>query len=102
MAVESAADRAAFVNPDEFGSAATWTLAAGGQSSLNGVFSEGAAPGVDRNAALAPRVPAFFCRTADLPSGAAPGDKLTIGARAFRVLSILDPDATGMTAVDLD
>lgn len=102
MPVESAADRAVFVNLDEFGVAATYTLAAGEASTVNGVFSEGASDGVDRNASLASRVPAFFCRSADLPMTAAPGDRLTIGARAFRVLSILDPDATGMTALNLD
>lgn len=101
MAVESAADRAVFVNPDEFGVAATWTLAAGGQSSLNGVFSDALAEGVARNQSLATRVSGFFCRTADLPSGAKAGDRLAVAGRAFRVVSIHDPDGTGMTAIEL-
>jgi len=99
--VESAADRAAFVNPDEFGLAATYTLAAGGQSTVNGVFDEAAAEGVDRNAALAARTVMFECRTADLPSGAAAGDTVTVGARKFRVIEI-GPDQDGMTDVALD
>jgi len=101
MAVESAADRAAFVNPDEFGLAATYTLAAGGASTVNGVFSEEIAEGTASNKSLATAVPAFLCRTADLPSGAKAGDRLTVAGRQLRVLALHDPGATGMTEIHL-
>lgn len=101
MPVESAADRAAFVNPDDFGMAATYTLAAGGQSTVNGIFSEEIAEGTASNRSLATAVPTFLCRTADLPSGAKAGDRLTVASRQLRVVALHDPGATGMTEIHL-
>ena len=101
MPVESAADRAAFVNPDEFGLAATYALAAGGNTSLSGIFDEILAEGAGGNPGLATKVPDFLVRTADLPVGAKAGDRLTVGSRTFRVVNLLDPDGSGMTSIKL-
>lgn len=101
MSVESDADRAAFVNPDEFGLSGTYALAGGGSSTVNGAFQEDIAAGVAANVSLAAPVPGFLCRTIDLPAGAKSGDTLTVAGRRFRVLNLHDPDATGMTTIRL-
>ncbi|MEK9751742.1 MAG: hypothetical protein VW338_00825 [Rhodospirillaceae bacterium] len=101
MAVESAADRAAFVNPDEFGVTATLTAAASGeQATVNGVLFDGedtvfAGPGVMSGPIR------FRCRTADLPAGAAHGDSLVIGSDHYAVAVRAD-DGTGMTDLQLE
>ncbi len=99
MAVESAADRAEFVSTDEFGETATYTLAAGGTSSVDGIFYEPVAEGVGMNPSLATTRPTFQCRTADLPSGAKAGDTLAVSGRTFRVLDV--PDQADMTVIAL-
>lgn len=102
MAVESATDRAAFVNPDEFGVTAVYTTAAGADSDLDGVFAEpfATAFGVG-GAGIATSEPRFTCRSADLPAAAAVGDRLAVSDRSFRVATI-EPDGTGMTALQLE
>ncbi len=107
MAVESAADRAAFVDTDEFGVAATYTAAGQAAVSLNGILDEptedrlgGAGPGLRSNVAI------FTVRTADLPgdarSGERSGDRLVIASRTFRPQGF-DRDVTGdMTVIMLE
>lgn len=99
MAVETDADRAIFVNPDDFGTTGLYTLTAGGSSDLDGIFSDPLARGAGGNAAAALPYPAFLCVTSALPAGAARGDTLTIGARAFRVVQL--HDQAGMTLLEL-
>ncbi|TAK50239.1 MAG: hypothetical protein EPO23_03265 [Xanthobacteraceae bacterium] len=103
MSVESVEDRAAFFDPDEFGSAATYAKAAGGSAALNGLFTNpstsvelGPVATIDSN-------PSFLCRSADIPAGAvggSGGDTLTIDAVIYQVLE-LRPDGTGMTRIEL-
>lgn len=104
MPVESAADRAAFVNADEFGTSAVYRPADADAVTLNGVFDEPTeqrfdGPGINVG------VPTFLVRTADLPEEAAPGDhtadRITIGARTFAPREQA-PDGTGMTLLTLE
>lgn len=99
--LETAADRAIFLVTDDFGVAATWTHDGTG-TSLNGILNVPWGDGsglaeVDHTQTL----PAFICRTTDLPSGAGRNDSLTVDGVAYRVRE-LRPDGTGMTMTDLE
>jgi hypothetical protein len=101
MAVESAADRAIFVNVDDFGTAATYTPAGGAGSTVNGIFDNDfvevdAGGGV----AVALQQPRFHCRTADV-SSAAEGDALVVSGVNYTVRIVQD-DGTGMTMMVLE
>ena len=110
MSVESAADRAVFLDADDFGVEATWTKAAGGASTLPGILDDASSldagglggSGLGHVAAR----PGFVCRTADVPSGAAQGDTLSgtsqLGeAFNYKVVTI-EPDGTGFKRVNLE
>lgn len=93
MAVESAADRAAFFDPDEFGVAATWNHG-GTVVTVNGILLTGSTqmPGlgpVDK----ADDSASFVCATSTLPNQAGQGDTLSIGGVEYRVRVLLDRTA---------
>lgn len=105
MAVEDAADRAVFVDVDDFGVTATYSLANGGDVSIDGIFDDGyatidleRAAGFDRSSSE----PQFHCRSADLPAAAQQdaGDTLTVGGLTYCVVEFM-PDGTGMTVLRL-
>jgi hypothetical protein len=101
MAVESADDRAIFVNVDDFGVAATYTPSGGSASTVNGIFDNDfvevdAGGGV----AVALQQPRFHCRTADV-SSAAEGDALVVGGVNYTIRIVQD-DGTGMTMLVLE
>lgn len=107
MAVESAADRAAFVNPDEFGVAATYVVAANGATvEIHGLFDEPAdetfaAPGMMGGEVT------FRCRVADLPAGSANGDQLSIPGTSPRSADLwrrrkAQPDGRGFVVLQLE
>lgn len=100
MAVESAADRAVFVGPDEFGATATYTPVVGSAVAVAGIFDNGSidAFGEPGMVSTGPR---FVCRTADLPTGAKADDTLTIAGTAYFVRA-LRPDGTGMIDLQLE
>lgn len=101
MAIETDADRAQFVDPDEFGEAFTWTVGAV-VSTVTGVPDTGTiriegqeGPGIlTAHASL-------LCRAVDIPTGAAAGDAVSSRSVAHTVRSI-EPDGTGMTVVRLE
>ncbi len=99
MAVESAADRAAFVDPAEFGTAAVFTPAGGPGVAVNGLFDDQFAGPRLAGLAIEAREITFLARSADLP-GAQQGDSLTIGATTYTVRSVR-PDGAGMTTLVL-
>lgn len=103
MAVESAADRAVFVNTDDFGVASSYTLAAGGSAStINGIFdNQYAEIEVEVDIGVASTGPAFTCRTADLPTGYGPGDSIVISGTTYKV-RVVKSDGTGMTVLKLE
>lgn len=101
MAVESAADRTVFVDPDDFGEEVTWTVGAT-PSTLNVladagtvIVDVGETPGIrDAHAVV-------LCPSADIPAGADEGDAVTFRGVAHTVRSI-EPDGTGMSVVRLE
>jgi hypothetical protein len=95
MPVESAADRATFLNPDEFGEQLTWS---GG--SLAGIPSTGtfALDGKESAGALNRRC-ALLCRVADI--GFSRGASVTFRSATHTVKAI-EPDGTGMALVRLE
>ena len=106
MAVESAADRAVFVNADEFGSSAVYTPAAGGGGTVSGQFYNGAeqqafgAPGVSSGQ------PSFRMWRADLPAGAevesaGDPDVLTVAGTGYAVRGIVSGE-DGMVTLLLE
>lgn len=102
MAVESAADRAAFVDTDEFGIEATYTPQTGAAVTLDGIFDEPFAEvDVDAGVGVLSKTPTFVCRTADLPSTKKQGDAVTIDGTGY-VVRELQADGTGMTTVVMD
>jgi hypothetical protein len=102
MPVESAADRAVFMNPDEFGVTATYVRAGGAISEVDGIFDNG----VDQPEFSEPGVlsgqPTFRMRQADLPAGyAANVDALTVDGTDYTVREIR-PDGRGLVTLILE
>lgn len=101
MAVESATDRAVFVDIDDFGTAATYTPSGGLAATVNGIFdNEFIEVDAGGGVGVALNQPRFHCRTADV-SSAAEGDTITIGGVAYTVRIVQD-DGTGMTVLILE
>lgn len=108
MAVETDADRAAFVAADEFAVAVAWIHGAG-TASLTAIFDDGYQLfGTDMlDGGVEGAVPQIMAVSSAIPAGAAQGDTvavtvdpLTPTVRDFTVVEI-KPDGTGMTVVRL-
>lgn len=119
MPLETAADRAAFVDVEAFGMTATYIAANQAAVTLAGIFD---APFVRIDAAgsvpRTGRAATFCCRAADLPSGAAQGDGLRLEAAdlpagaydaadpfigtLYYAVRELQPDGTGMVLLELE
>lgn len=104
MPVESAADRAVFVNPDEFGATAIYTPAGGAASDpIPGMFDDPATSTDLTQAVTIDARPTFFCDESLLPADAetGAGDTLAIeGEGTFEVVSV-EPDGVGMVLLRL-
>lgn len=103
MPVESAADRLAFLNPDEFGIEGVYQTRAGASATIAGVHNAGTISVGFSGASASTDVSAtFVCRSADLPAGAIgeAGDSLTIDGTRYAVAD-LEPDGLGMTRLIL-
>ena len=109
MPVESAADRAALVSPDDFGETATYTPIGGGPADLDGVFNNPfLSVVIGEDAPSSDSQPTFTCNTDDLPGAAAAGvgDTLALDAEnghpagSFAVVEI-NHDGLGMTVLVL-
>lgn len=104
MAVESAADRAAFVSTDEFGASAVYTPVGGAASDpIEGIFDKPSIAVEMTEAASIDARPTFWCREADLPDGAEgnAGDALAVtGEGTFTVWSI-ETDGQGFALLRL-
>ena len=108
MGVETAADRAVFVNTDDFGATGVYTPAGGGPSDdIAGIFDD-PTRSVDINeAASIDARPTFCCREDDIPDGAVgdAGDEIEITVDGqdmgtFKVWSI-EPDGQGFALLRL-
>ena len=102
MAVESASDRAYMLNISDFGTTATYTLVAGGQSSVICIFDNEFFEAYPQgNVAYASAQPRFMVQSSTLPSGADYGDNIAINSINYKV-RIIQPDGTGMTTLVLE
>ncbi len=101
MAIESAADRAVFLNPSEFGEVIAWTVGAV-TTDVAGVPDTGTLRlDMDDGPGVIGRHAALICSVADMPPGAMPGNAVLFRSVAHRVKSI-EPDGTGMAVVRLE
>ncbi|WP_439363084.1 hypothetical protein ACNJYD_19850 [Bradyrhizobium sp. DASA03005] len=104
MPIETAADRATFLNVDEFGAQGSYApVAGGGAVALPGIFDRPTIATALNDAASLDARPTFLCRQADLPATADgdAGDQLAVtGVGAFEVTSI-EPDGQGMALLRL-
>lgn len=104
MPVETAADRAAFLDAEEFGVEATYAVSGGATGTVAGIFDDPTTfADIGDRASSQDSRPTFYCREADLPAGAAGGNDdtmslthpVSLGALTFKVLTI-EPDGQGM------
>ena len=104
MAVESAADRLAFLDTDEFGVSATYALANDlGSKIVQGIFDIEFEEVVENEfgAGVATHPPRFRMPTADLPSGYGDGDELNVNAVTYTIRAH-ERDGTGMVSLRLE
>ena len=103
MPVESAADRLTFLDTDEFGISATYTLSAGGASTVQGIFDAEFREVVadEFGVGVGVHPPGFTMREADLPSGYGDGDSLTVDAVVYTIRAH-EKDGTGMVVMRLE
>ena len=104
MPVESADDRAAMLV--DFGATVSWTRGAGGPvTTFTAIFDRPSLDVPGQEVALVDRNPALLCREADLPSGAAEDDAVSVvdelGASHSLRCKLIRPDGTGFAVVDL-
>lgn len=101
MAAETDADRAGFLDIDEFGETVTWDRD-GAESTFSALFQRRSVEGLgDFGAGVTHRVSTITCRDADLPEGAVTGDGLTARGIAY-VVRTIEPDGTGMSLLQLE
>ena len=101
MPVETDADRALFLDAEDFGAEVSWTHA-GGTSTITGIFDAEyqllSSPFLDAGAEGSG--PQLIVRSADVPAQAKQKDTVTVSAKTYRVVEF-KPDGTGMTVVRL-
>ena len=96
MAVESAADRLALLDSDEYGVAATYS-----GSTVYGIFDNDYFDGIaDAGVPVESAQPRFLCRTADV-SSVAHDETILISGVTYTIVGI-EPDGTGMTNLILE
>jgi len=102
MAVESSSDLNVFFSSGDFGLLGTYVLNGGATSTFNGLqdneFLE-----VDpmSGVGVVSAEPRFVCKSADIPSAAAPGDAITISSVSYKI-RVIQPDGTGVTTLVLE
>lgn len=116
MPVETAADRLAFIETDDFAVEATYTPVSGGASStVLGIFDSSAEViELDGEAAVQSRRPRFLCRVDDLTNGGKESDQLVLSssqllaagldtnAAGTYLVRVVQPDGTGMVELILE
>lgn len=102
MGVETEADRLFLVNTTDFGTTATYTLAAGGVSSPIGIFdNEYFEADANTNVGFVSTQPRFVCTTSSLPATAGYNDTAVINSLTYKV-RVVQSDGTGMTTLILE
>jgi len=106
MGVESAADRATFLSPDDFGDVGVYRPVATATDSdpIDGILNDPyLAVLTGGDVATSDSQPTFLLRSADLPAqarGGDGGDTLVVNTVTYRVVE-LQPDGAGMTLLTL-
>ena len=100
--VKADAEQAVFFYTDDFATTASYTPSGGSASTVNGIFDNEFFE-VDplSGVGVVSAQPRLFCTTADLPSGAASGDAITIDGTAYTV-RVIQPEGTGVTTLVLE
>lgn len=99
MAVESAADRAAFVSTDEFGVTATFPET--GQTAPGIFDNEASLAAAGFGVGVQSTDPMFLCRVADLPADVKDGALVTIETVTYYIRN-REPDGTGFMVLHLE
>ena len=102
MAVEDDEDRAAFLDPDDFGTEASYNPQEGDVVTLAGLYDPGSrkSPG-DYGGGFITAPASFTCREGDLPPETADGDLLFLKGQYFAVRSF-EPDGEGLVVLMLE
>ena len=101
MAVESAADRLIFLDVDDFGTTASYTVQGGSAVDISGIFdNEFIEVDAGGTVGVAIQQPIFLFRTSAV-SSATDGDAITILGVAYTIRIVQD-DGTGMTTLVLE
>lgn len=101
MPVESAADRLLFLDVDDFGTTASYTIQGGSAVNVIGIFdNEFIEINAGGTVGVAIQQPRFLCRTDDV-SSATEGDAITILTVNYTIRIVQD-DGTGMTTFVLE
>ena len=107
MSVESAEDRAVFLDSDEHGVEVTYTVAATMAVSIFDAIFENAYEGLAGGdfAEVASRAPQLTIQSSDLPAAGAEGDQVQFTARGvaydYRRTGEIEHDGTGMALMRL-
>jgi hypothetical protein len=102
LRIESDEDRAAFMDPDEFGEHVSYRQGGLDVTSFYGLFEQTSATAAgEYGGAILHRVTQLTCRTQDLPTDAADGDTLTVRDHAYTVRTV-EPDGTGLSVLRLE
>jgi hypothetical protein len=104
MGIESDADRASFINADEFGTTAVYTPAAGAASDpFAGQFDDPSRMSGLGEIGAVDTSPSFFCRALDLPGAADSenSDMLAVAGHGTFLVTSIEPDGTGMVLLRL-
>lgn len=115
MPVETAEDRATFVDPDDFGISLTYRRKdIPADTTINGIFDNEFALADIGDAAVSTTTPAVIVQTDDLPNGGRQNDYIIITVAALTAaelpethagsyrINIVMPDGTGMTVLGLE
>jgi hypothetical protein len=102
MPAENAADRASFVDNDEFGVEAVFTIGGEPSDPVSGIFDlqDDVLPFGETGVVSAS--PIFTCPSALLPAGVSEDTPVTIDGVGYRVAAPLRRDGTGMTTLTLE
>lgn len=96
MAIAFADDISLILDPEDFGTAATYSGA-----TINGIFDNETVPmDAGGTAQVHQQQPRFTCRTTDV-SGVASGDTITISAVDYNIVAWIH-DGTGVTVLQLE
>jgi hypothetical protein len=99
---ESAADRAAFVETDEFGTLAVFTIGGDPSDPVAGILDMQDDNLPFSEAGVVSATPTFTCPSAALPAGVGEDTALTVDGTEYRVAAPIRRDGTGMSVLTLE